>query len=72
MPFRLHGRNSVCQALGVVLNNSSLKYNAVGVFQLLKVMITPCTIGINYGFYGKTCSRQEVAALVLMCIGTIL
>ena len=44
IPFRDHIKLSLTQSLGVVLNNSSLKYNAVGVFQLIKVMITPLTI----------------------------
>ncbi|CAD7973518.1 unnamed protein product [Amoebophrya sp. A120] len=61
---------SLTYSFGILVNNNSLRYNAVSMFQLLKVLITPVTLLLQYVLYGKTVGRQEVCALALMCIGT--
>lgn len=63
------GLLSASVASTTVLNNLSLKYNSVGVFQLLKVLITPATVVFQRVCYGKVRSFEEVCCLALMCCG---
>ena len=48
---------------GVVINNISVKHNALGVSQLLKVMVTPTTVVTQYLFYSKPTSLPELGAV---------
>merc|ERR1719498_1951831 len=56
----------------VVFNNLSLEHNLVGVYQLWKVMTTPCIIFIQFALYGDTMPRREALALIPICVGVML
>jgi solute carrier family 35 protein E3 len=56
----------------VVFNNLSLQYNAVGMYQLMKVMTTPCIVAIQYFAYNTSLPLMHGVALVPVCIGVIL
>ena len=48
----------------VVLTNLSLQYNTVGTYQLIKVLTTPCIMGIHTQFYGKKYTLSYYLTLV--------
>lgn len=56
----------------VVLWNLSLQLNPVGFYQLAKIAITPALIAIEAAFYAKRPTRQELAAVVVLCAGITL
>jgi len=56
----------------VVFNNLSLKYNSVGLYQLMKVMTSPVICVLQYVFHNVSVPFQELLALVPVCVGVIL
>lgn len=56
----------------VVFNNLSLQYNAVGVYQLLKVLTTPVIVLLQLVLHGTWLPRSQSLALIPTCIGVIL
>jgi hypothetical protein len=53
----------------VVFNNLSIQYNTVGFYQIAKILITPVVVLVEYVAYGKTVSRQKLAAIALLMLG---
>ena len=56
----------------VVFTNLSLKYNTLGVNQLLKVMTTPVIVAIQYFFYDLTLPSVQILSLIVLCTGVVL
>jgi solute carrier family 35 protein E3 len=56
----------------VVFNNLSLQFNAIGTYQLLKVMTTPAIVLIQYVCYQTRLPLNQILALVPVCIGVVL
>ena len=56
-------------AVGVALNNASLRANAVGTYQLLKLLVTPGICICDYLLMGKTISRKRAYILLIVCFG---
>ena len=53
----------------VLFNNLSLQYNVVGMYQLLKVMTTPCIVCMQFFLYQVSLPRDQMIALVPICVG---
>lgn len=53
----------------LVLGNLSLAYNSLGVYQLAKIMTTPCVALLQYLFLGKTVTYPTMLALFVLCVG---
>ena len=53
----------------VLCNNLSLQYNVVGMYQLMKVMTTPCIVCLQYFIYSISLPRNQLLALVPVCVG---
>eukprot|EP00397_Hematodinium_sp_SG-2012_P037201 GEMP01040285.1.p1 GENE.GEMP01040285.1~~GEMP01040285.1.p1 ORF type:complete len:313 (+),score=41.73 GEMP01040285.1:110-1048(+) len=59
-----------CAFVGfVVFNNLSLRFNSVGLYQLLKVMTAPCIVVFQYAVYGNPVPLKDCFALIPVCIG---
>jgi len=60
--------------VGVVtpLNNTSLKLNSIGFYQIFKLLLTPCVVVLEYILDGKTISMQRLICLVAVCIGVFI
>jgi len=56
----------------VVLNNLSLQFNAIGTYQLLKVMTTPTIVFIQYVCYNTKLPLIQILSLVPVCVGVVL
>lgn len=56
----------------VVFNNLSLKYNSVGLYQLMKVMTSPVICVLQYVLHNVTVPFKELLALLPVCIGVAL
>jgi len=56
----------------VLFNNLSLQYNVVGMYQLLKVMTTPCIVCMQFFLYQVSLPRDQMIALVPICIGVVI
>ena len=56
----------------VLFNNLSLQYNVVGMYQLMKVMTTPCIVCLQYFLYDTTLPMNQLMALVPICVGVVL
>ena len=56
----------------VVLNNLSLQFNAIGTYQLLKVMTTPTIVFIQYVYYNIRLPFNQFLSLIPVCIGVAL
>ena len=51
------------------INNASLKFNSLGFYQVVKLLVTPMIVGMEYACYGHTLSPPRALALLLVCIG---
>jgi len=56
----------------VVFNNLSLQYNAVGIYQLLKVLTTPTIIVLQHTLYKQVLPFWQIISLVPVCVGVAL
>ena len=56
----------------VVLNNLSLKFNPVGVYQLLKVMTTPVIVALQFLLYRTALPLSQAVSLIPVCVGVSL
>eukprot|EP00921_Rhytidocystis_pertsovi_P023746 GHVQ01038093.1.p1 GENE.GHVQ01038093.1~~GHVQ01038093.1.p1 ORF type:complete len:643 (+),score=54.64 GHVQ01038093.1:307-2235(+) len=56
----------------VVFNNLSLQLNSVGVYQLLKVMTTPCIVVLQFFLYSQRLPIMQMISLVPICLGVSL
>lgn len=51
------------------LNNVSLKYNGLGFYQIIKLLVTPCIVVMELVLYGHRLSAARAVALLLVCLG---
>ena len=57
----------------VVFNNLSLQYNAVGVYQILKVMTTPVILMVQHFCYSTVdATEKQLMALVPIIVGVVM
>ena len=56
----------------VVFNNLSLQHNAIGTYQLMKVMTTPAIVAIQYAWYGVRLPMLQAVSLLPVCVGVCL
>jgi hypothetical protein len=56
-------------ALHNCVSNLSLRHNSVGMFQLMKILITPLICCFEFAFYGKRPTRARGACLLGSAIG---
>jgi len=56
--------------LGVVtpLNNTSLKLNSIGFYQIFKLLVTPMVVLLEYWLDGKTLSSNRTMCLIAVCL----
>jgi solute carrier family 35 protein E3 len=56
--------------VGIVtpLNNTSLKLNSIGFYQIFKLLVTPCVVLLEYILDHKTLSRPRSAWLLAVCV----
>ena len=61
---------AICLVVGLVtpLNNTSLKLNSIGFYQIFKLLVTPVVVLLEYCLDGKTLSFQRTVALIAVCI----
>ena len=60
---------AICVVVGLVtpLNNTSLKLNSIGVYQIVKLMVTPVVVALEFGLDGKLLSYSRTAWLSGVC-----
>ena len=63
---------AITVVVGIVtpLNNTSLKLNSIGFYQIFKLLVTPCVVLLEYILDRKTLSRNRTILLVIVCLGT--
>ena len=54
------------------LSNLSLEKNSVGLYQIMKIAVTPMICGLEFACYGKRVSRARAVALSGACAGVAL
>jgi solute carrier family 35 protein E3 len=61
---------AIVVVVGIVtpLNNTSLKLNSIGFYQIFKLLVTPCVVLLEYILDKKILSRNRIACLVAVCI----
>lgn len=61
---------AIAFVVGVVtpLNNTSLKLNSIGFYQIFKLLVTPCVVLLEYFLDRKILSRNRTILLVLVCV----
>mmetsp|Transcript_10489 Transcript_10489/g.12170 ORF Transcript_10489/g.12170 Transcript_10489/m.12170 type:complete len:351 (-) Transcript_10489:115-1167(-) len=68
----IHDPNFLCLVIvvGLVtpLNNTSLKLNSVGFYQIFKLLVTPGVVMLEYVLDQKTLSIQRTLSLVAVCM----
>lgn len=72
----LRDRNVVALVVvvGVVtpLNNTSLKLNSIGVYQIFKLLVTPCVVLLEYALDRRVLSKRRAAALAVVCLFVVI
>ena len=53
----------------VATMNLSLQYNSVGTYQMLKLLVIPCCMLVQYVFHGARFSTPIVGSLLIMLLG---
>jgi solute carrier family 35 protein E3 len=53
----------------VATMNLSLQYNSVGTYQMLKLLVIPCCMLVQYMFHNARFSSQIVGSLLVMLVG---
>ena len=56
----------------VVFNNLSLQYNAVGTYQLMKVLTTPVVVALQFLLYSMNTLFMQMLSLVPFIVGVTL
>ncbi|CAD7956025.1 unnamed protein product [Amoebophrya sp. A25] len=56
----------------VVFNNLSLQYNTVGIYQLLKVLMTPVVVVLQFCMHGTLLTFWQTVSLIPICVGVSL
>jgi hypothetical protein len=61
---------AIAVVVGVVtpLNNTSLKLNSIGFYQIVKLLVTPCVVLLEYILDRKTLSRNRTMLLFTVCL----
>lgn len=64
----------MCFLLGVVnpLNNTSLKLNSIGFYQIFKLLLTPCVVVLEYILDKKLVSRNRLLWLFAVCVSVLI
>lgn len=64
----------MCFLLGIVnpLNNTSLKLNSIGFYQIFKLLLTPCVVVLEYILDKKLVSRNRSMWLVAVCVSVLI
>eukprot|EP00976_Prorocentrum_cordatum_P041503 842075-Prorocentrum_minimum.AAC.4 len=62
----------VVWSLANVVSNSSLEKNSIGFYQMMKILVTPLVVVIEWLLYGKTISLQRSLALLVTSAGVAL
>mmetsp|Transcript_832 Transcript_832/g.1745 ORF Transcript_832/g.1745 Transcript_832/m.1745 type:complete len:323 (-) Transcript_832:341-1309(-) len=62
----------VVWSLANVVSNSSLEKNSIGFYQMMKILVTPLVVVIEWVMYGKTISWQRSSALLVTSAGVAL
>ncbi|PNS15563.1 hypothetical protein CAC42_822 [Sphaceloma murrayae] len=63
---------SLAMTLNVLLPNLSLAHSSITFYQTVRVLLTPCTVLLNYLFYARTISLPSTLALLPICLGVAL
>ena len=58
---------AIVTGLVTPFNNSSLKYNSIGFYQIVKLLVTPCVVVLEYFLDGTTLSYTRALCLVVVC-----
>eukprot|EP00553_Chaetoceros_curvisetus_P013410 CAMPEP_0204639788 /NCGR_PEP_ID=MMETSP0717-20131115/44402_1 /ASSEMBLY_ACC=CAM_ASM_000666 /TAXON_ID=230516 /ORGANISM="Chaetoceros curvisetus" /LENGTH=324 /DNA_ID=CAMNT_0051659999 /DNA_START=175 /DNA_END=1149 /DNA_ORIENTATION=+ len=60
---------AIILVVGIVnpLNNTSLRLNSIGFYQIFKLLLTPCIVWLEYILDGKTLSHTRAACLIAVC-----
>jgi len=61
----------LCVVVGTApaLNNLSLKLNGLGFYQVVKLLVTPCIVAMEWSLYGARMSTSRALSLGLVCCG---
>lgn len=62
-------RFSILNGVSIGFLNLSLGFNSVGFYQMTKLAIIPCTVGIQTAFYAKRFSREVKTSLATLLLG---
>jgi len=65
---------AIAVVIGIVtpLNNTSLKLNSIGFYQIMKLLVTPCVVLIEYVLDRKVLSKQRTVLLVAVCVSVMI
>ena len=55
--------------LNVILPNLSLAYSSITFYQIARVLVTPCTAGLEWKIQKRTLPLRTAAALLVVCLG---
>jgi len=59
----------IAWSLGNTLSNVSLEKNSVGFYQMMKILVTPAVVAVDWFAYGKVVGCASAIALALTCAG---
>lgn len=73
-PFSDANYGCLVLVVGLVtpLNNTSLKLNSLGFYQLFKLLVTPCVVFLEYIFDRKTLSSMRILSLCGLCFFVVI
>mmetsp|Transcript_36108 Transcript_36108/g.60873 ORF Transcript_36108/g.60873 Transcript_36108/m.60873 type:complete len:951 (-) Transcript_36108:246-3098(-) len=69
LPFVISLKFGILNMLSITVLNFSLLLNSVGVYQLGKLAVIPCTIGLQRVLYGKTTTLPMNLSLASITVG---
>ena len=72
LPIREVLRLSIAFCGFVAFNNLSLRHNSVGIYQLMKVLTTPCIVTLQFLVYHIRLTRKQLLSLLVICIGVVI
>jgi len=73
--IKLHDPNFIALVLVIgiskPLNNNSLKLNSIGFYQLVKLLVSPCVVLLEYILDRKIISRNRMILLFIVCLSVM-
>ena len=60
---------AMAMIFNVVLPNASLAYSSVQFYQVVRVLLTPCVVSLNYILYRATIPMRAGLTLLPVCLG---